>query len=498
MKALKSHPQIERPRRINSQITLAKYIAGLVLALVGLISAALMKGPIHLVSAETVEFGWSYTGSLNTPRSSHTATLLRDGKVLVAGGFAKKSNSAELYDPETGAWSSTGQLNGARSFAHTATLLKDGKVLIVGGNLFTQLENGDRQEYGLNGAELYDPQNERWSVTGSLNTGRQLHTATLLKNGKVLVVGGFGDDCEYGCGPGPFDTVELYDPDTGVWSFTGNLAVGPHTATLLQNGKVLVLGVGGRSALYDPDTGTWSSVDILGGNIGRYGHTATLLPDGRVLIVGGETSPGGPIIGPALLYHPDTGEWSSTGDLNETRFSHTATLLPDGKVLVAGGQRHGASYLFADHVTVSSSELYDPDKGTWSFAGSLKTPRTYHTATLLPDGKPLLVGGVWYPDGSTIRSLDSAELGHNLAAVTPPNITMASVAGKKLIVVGENFYPDSVILINGEEQKTRNDDQNPQTTLIGKKAGKKIKPGDRLQVRNPDGPLSEEFIFTGS
>jgi hypothetical protein len=86
----------------------------------------------------------------------------------------------------------------------------------------------------------------------------------------------------------------------------------------------------------------------------------------------------------------------------------------------------------------------------------------------------------------------------NTGAVTPPKITMASVAGKKLIVVGENFNPDAVILINGEEQKTRNDDQNPGTRLIGKKAGKKIKPGDRLQVRNPDGPLSEEFIFTGS
>jgi hypothetical protein len=142
--------------------------------------------------------------------------------------------------------------------------------------------------------------------------------------------------------------------------------------------------------------------------------------------------------------------------------------------------------------------LYDPDTETWSFAGHFNTPRGSHTATILPDGKLLLVGGFWFPDGSTSRSLASVELGNAFAAVTPPKITMASVAGKKLIVAGENFYPDSVILINGEEQKTRNDDQNPGTTLIGKKAGKKIKPGDRLQVRNPDGPLSEEFIFTGS
>ena len=131
--------------------------------------------------------------------------------------------------------------------------------------------------------------------------------------------------------------------------------------------------------------------------------------------------------------------------------------------------------------------------GTWSLAGSLKTQRFNHTATLLPDGIPLIVGGTV---DFNVGSLASVELGNTFVSL--PKITMASVAGKKLIVVGENFSPDAVILINGEAHKTRNDDQNPQTTLIGKRAGKKIKPGDRLQVRNPDGPLSEEFIFTGS
>ena len=501
MKAPKSHPQIERPRRINSRIKLAKYTAGLVLALVGLISAALMKGPIQLASAETVALGWSYTGSLNTPRSSHTATLLLDGKVLVAGGsyFSgdrfQPLDSAELYDPATRKWNATGRLNVPRPGGHTATLLPDGKVLIVGG--FDQTS-----DQGRNGAELYDPMNERWSVTGSLNTPRFHHTATLLKNGKVLVVGG-GEliDWYYNS---PLDTVELYDPDTGTWSFTGNLntAVSSHTATPLQNGKVLVLATG-SAELYDPDTGIWSSVGSVGGYIGRSDHTATLLPDGRVLIVGGDPSPGGPIP-PAQLYDPDTGEWSIAGHLihYEARVEHTATLLPDGKVLVAGGSGvfGGGVYSFA----LRSSELYDPDTGTWSFAGDSNTPRDYHTATLLPDGRPLLVGGRGLPPKDCAvncypRELASVELfGHNFAEVTPPKITMASVAGKKLIVAGENFNPDAVILINGEEQKTRNDDQNPQTTLIGKKAGKKIKPGDRLQVRNPDGPLSEEFIFTGS
>ena len=489
MKAPESLLQIERPRRKNNRIDLARYTAFLVLALVGLISTALVKGPIQLASAETVALGWSYTGSLNTPRQAHTATLLPEGKVLVAGGWgnffrgrSQLLDSAELYDPATGKWNATGSLNTPRR-SHTSTLLEDGKVLVVGGDV------GRDSAISINGAELYDAQNERWSVTGSLNTGRFHHTATLLKNGKVLVVGGIGfaDWIEEGRA---LDTAELYDPDTGMWSFTGNLntAVESHTATLLQNGKVLVLGEH-SAELYDPDTGTWSSVGGLGGDIG--GHTATLLADGRVLIVC-ENSGTVPLK-PAQLYDPETGVWSSTGHLNGARVSHTASLLPDGKVLVAGGMRHDDSAQFG-RVSVSSSELYDPDTGIWRFAGSLKTRRFYHTATILPDGIPMIVGGsVEFRD-----ALDSVELGNTFAAVTPPKITMASVVGRKLIVVGENFDPDAVILINGEEQKTRNDDQNPQTMLIGKKAGKKIKPGDRLQVRNPDDTLSEEFIFTGS
>ena len=488
MKAVKSHPHIERPRRINSQITLSKYTAGLVLALVGLISAALMKGPIQLVSAETVALGWSHTGSLNTPRYYHTAVLLPDGKVLVAGGIGASSqllDSSELYDPATGKWNATGSLNTPRS-SYTASLLPDGKVLFAGGENYS---GGHFQV--LDSAELYDPATGTWNATGRLNGPRSVHAATLLKDGKVLIVGG------YGSGPG----AELYDPQNERWSVTGGLNTPRlyHTATLLKNGKVLVVGPADAFfagdaypldtvELYDPDTGTWSFTGNL--NTALDSHTATLLQNGKVLVLAGSS---------AELYDPDTGEWSSTGHLNRARIFHTATLLADGKVLVAGGYSLVANE-FGYQFTLRSSELYDPDTETWSFAGNFDTARGYHTATLVTDGKLLLVGGLWSPgDGSThSRLLDSVELGHNFAAVTPPKITMASVAGKKLIVAGENFDPDAVILINGEEQKTRNDDQNPGTTLIGKKAGKKIKPGDRLQVRNPDGPLSEEFIFTGS
>ena len=461
----------------------ARHQVGLIMALIILISAATpATGPIRPVSAQADASSWSYTGSLNEPRYRHTATLLPDGTVLVAGGSNATGvlASAELYDPNTGKWNASARLNVPRA-GHTATKLKDGKVLIVGG-------------FGgsvLNGAELYDPDTRTWSATGSLNEQRFGHTATLLENGKVLVAGGsaftYGDN-----GDVPAGTAELYDPESGTWSFTGNFSSEDSSTTLLQNGKVLVLTWGGWSQLYDPDTRTLSSGGYLGGNgplrnIG-FRHTATLLPDGKVLIVGGSIVGGE--TSSAHLYDPDTGSLSSTGNLNRARSSHTATLLPDGKVLVAGGDGLRVFGGITRRDSLDTSELYDPDTGKWSFTSNLNTPRDQHTVSLLHDGRALLVGG----------GLSSAELGYNFAAVAFPRpaITIASVKGKKLFITGENFHAGAVILINIEEQGTRNDDENPKTRLIGKKAGKNIKPGDRVQVRNPDGTISEEFTFAGS
>lgn len=487
MAALFKQSRREEMMPANKRQNHARRHAGLILALFGLISAAtLATGPIRPASAQEVARGWTRTGNLNTPRSGHTATRLSDGKVLVAGGTSFSGDrvhfldSVELYDPVTRKWNATGSLNVPHA-GHTATLLKDGKVLIAGGT--------DDLDRNLNTVELYDPQTGTWSITGSLNAVRGGHKAILLNNGKVLVAAGiektgFDDYIN-------LDTAELYDPDTGTWRVTGSLnnAAEYNSAILLQNGKVLLLG-GSTAELYDSDTGTWSSVSIPIGSIG-FLHTATLLPDGRVLVVGGSYIDG--LIKTVQLYDPDTGAWSSTGKLKRARFGHTATILPDGKVLVAGGYGLNVSGGSRSQVTLDSSELYDPDTGKWSFTDNLNTPRAHHTATLLTDGNALLVGGF---DGSSIGGIKSVELG-KFAAV-PPRIISASIAGKRLIIAGENFDDGAVILINGEQQKTRNDDQNPQTTLIGKKAGKKIKVGDRIQVRNPDSTISEEFVFAGS
>jgi hypothetical protein len=335
--------------------------------------------------------GFTSTGSLGTARYSHTATLLPNGKVLVAGGesyFIDDNNdvvptfstSAELYDPAAGTWTPTGSLGTART-GHTATLVSNGKVLVAGG--FIRVGG---YFIPLASAELYDPATGNWSATGSLGGERASHTATLLPSGKVLVAG--GEDFN---GTTVSD-AQLYDPAKGTWSHTGSLAHvrAGHTATLLLNGKVLVAGGGyGGAELYDPATGKWSATGSLANP--RNVHTATLLSNGKVLVAGGEINTNGsPIfLTNAELYDPAVGTWSATGSLGTARYFHTASLLANGKVIVAGGESGFSGVL-------ASAELYDPAAGTWSPTGSLGFERYDHTATLLANGKVLFAGGLGF------------------------------------------------------------------------------------------------------
>lgn len=189
---------------------------------------------------------------------------------------------------------------------------------------------------GLRYPVMIDPS---WTVTGSLITARNLHTATLLSSGKVLVAGGRDNNSN------SLTSAELYDPASGTWTATGSLITARyvHTATLLPNGKVLVTGgvnfngvttsTLSSAELYDPTTGTWTSAGTM--STAREWHTATLLLNGKVLVAGGYDGTG--TSSSVQLYDPATGTWSNTASLNHPRQSHTATLLPDGKVLVAGG-----------------------------------------------------------------------------------------------------------------------------------------------------------------
>ncbi len=321
--------------------------------------------------------GWSPAGSMASVRYGHTATLLSNGKILMAGGTnGVYLASAEVYDPGTGIGASTGSTASAR-YGHTATLLSNGKVLVAGGHSGSGI---------LATAEVYDPGTGTWTSTGSMASTRYTHTATLLPNGKVLVSGGWNGSYLF--------STEVYDPGTGTWTSTGSMASARrmHTATLLPNGRVLVSG--GRNSnsnilasaeVYDPGTGTWTSTGSLAS--ARYSHTATLLSNGKVLVAGGGDSI---LLSSAEVYDPVTGTWASTGSMASTRWVHTATHLSNGKILVAGGMSSG---------DLSSAEVYDPVTGTWASTGSMTSARYGHAATLLNNGNVLVSGG---DNGSSI------------------------------------------------------------------------------------------------
>jgi WD40 repeat protein len=364
-------------------------------------------------------FQFEETGSLATARWFHTATLLPNGKVLVAGGWDASDAlaSAELYDPASGTWTDTGSLATSRGNP-TATLLPNGKVLVAGGYNDT---------FGaLASAELYDPASGTWTATGSLLTARYVHTATLLPNGQVLVAGGSGIG-------GALASAELYDPGSGTWTATGSLAIAReyYTTTLLPDGKVLAAGGFNNTGfdlssaeLYDLSTGTWTATGSMA--TARESYTAMLLPNGKVLVAGGYN---GVDLASAELYDPISGTWTATGSLNAPRSVYTAILLPNGEVLAVGG---------GDNSGFLSTELYDPASGTWTVSDSLNVARVQHTATLLPNGRLLVAGGVDF-----INVLASAELydvGLGFSSLWKPDIATARLgSGHRVRLTGSLF-----------------------------------------------------------
>ncbi len=325
-------------------------------------------------------------GTMIVPRYNHTATLLPDGRVLVAGGFAQMGTdfpttaTCEIYDPATNSWAFTGTLHEARE-NHAAILLADGRVLVAGGV-------GDAG-FPLKSSEIYNPATGKWLQAGPMLITRESPKLALLPDGQVLVAGGKGLHQRY---------CERFNPAIGKWTDTGDLIIGRPTyeMTRLEDGRVLLaggdLGVAGQERFdtetYDPATGTWSQTGRI--NRGRDQHAQLRLADGRVLAAGGFVNK---VVDRSVTricetFDPAANVWTLTHPLVVPRVYFTANLLPDGNVYAVGGSDDGVEAL-------ASIEEFEPIAGRWHLlATTLAHARLAHTATTLLDGSVLVAGGI--------------------------------------------------------------------------------------------------------
>jgi len=392
--------------------------------------------PISGSTSLSVSQAFFPTGSLNTARYYHSATLLDTGYVLLAGGIGPVPGetgalgelaSAEVYSPAAGNFEFTGYLNTARD-QQSATVLNNGSVLIAGGASF---------EGELSSAEIYTPSAGSFANTGSLHTARYEHTATMLPDGTVLIAGGVDGDTVLA-------TAEIYSPATGQFAYTtGSLndARFSATATLLPNGMVLIAGgadaTGALSSaeLYAPATGMFTPT-TYSLNVARSGATATLLDTGNVLIANGYNYLATGPLTTAELYDPVTGMFTMTGSLASSAWLGTATLLGDGNVMVAGSSQNSAY-----------AEVFNPATGIFALSGPLITARDLQSATLLPNGQVLLAGGHSNVGNSVLAA---AEL-YEPTTLAPPNLVSIAITpanpsltvGGSLQLVATGTFSDS-------------------------------------------------------
>jgi hypothetical protein len=389
-----------------------------------------------------VQGQWTSVGAMQSPREMGAQVRLAHGEVLAVGGVDSYASgnilaSAELFDPATSAWTTTGSMAAARQQL-AAVVLTNGKVLVTGG-----LGPGGAV---VGSAELYNPATGSWSPAGSLSVARFAHSATLLKTGQVLVTGG----CTVSACSAPTAVSELFDPTTNTWSTTGalNTARSYHNAVRLSDGRVLAIGglasgATASSELYHPATGTWSVA--ASANYPRYLSTANLLPSGKVLVAGGAS--GRFPMNSAELYDPTANTWTPTGAMTFGTYAHSSMALPDGTVVLSGGygQSISCGKDCTGFVPTARAEIYSEAAGTFAAISSLPRALAYHTTTLLRSGRALEAGGIGttayccvvVPDASDYTpltlTLSATSLNFGLLKLgltsAPQTVTVSNVSG---------------------------------------------------------------------
>ena len=376
------------------------------------------------------------TGQMTSALFGHTATQLTNGQILLAGGMSTSDvlNTAQLYTSSSQTFAAASPMNVAR-WLHTATLLNDGTVLVAGGS---SLSN----ETTLNTAEIYDPVAGTFTLLpNTLNTARVGHTATLLSNGQVLIVGGYDPNT------GIVSDSELYDPTAQVFIDLGNTNTPRfhHTATLLQNGRVLVTGgetdptpsgAYNTAEIFNPATGTFTPVSATMISA-REGHAATPLNDGTVLITGGDLPPNGSL-NSAEIYNPTSSTFTALSSLmTSPRIFHDSVLLNGGQVLLSGGENdsNGTS------VALNTAELYNPTTQAFKATpGNMLNLREHQTATLLNDGTVLEAGGT---DGTNIFNTAEIYITSQLTGLKGITISPASPSiplGSQLLLTATGTF----------------------------------------------------------
>jgi N-acetylneuraminic acid mutarotase len=377
------------------------------------LAAAQSSQDCHLLGS------WTPAASMAEPRAFYSATLLDDGRVLVAGGFVRTngigpplgghySAGTEIYDPTSDTWSPTNHLLTGRA-GHAAVLLEDGRVLVAGGQMVVA---PGTPPVTLASAEIYDPAAGAWTATGSMHVRRAEPILTLLPDGRVFVSG-----AARAAGPDA-TSAEIYDPATGAWTRVADMSTprSDHIQELLDDGRVLVAGgfsgtVRAPSAyfasaeIYDPVSNTWTPTGSM--TMPRADAEGVRLENGQVMAVGGNTAISVPATrtNTAEIYDPTTGQWRLTGGaMSDPKVDHAVTLLKDGQVLVAGGIR-------TNDTEVASADLYNPSTDIWTPEPSMARARGGIFAVTLVDGRVLVVGGE-NEDPNTLpdNALASAEL----------------------------------------------------------------------------------------